>query len=59
MASTLDGSRELALLLTSETGLGDWLNAAVAINVAAQGLYVAIIEVKIWVIFNSSHKILS
>ena len=57
MPRALDGDGELALLLGREAGLADWLDATVGVDIALQGLDIAIIEIQIWIVLVSFHVI--
>ena len=51
MASALNRDSELALLLSGEASLADWLDTTIYVDVALQSFSIAIIEVKVWIIF--------
>ena len=51
MAGALDRSRKLALLLGAQAGFADWLNLAIGVDVAKQGLCIAVVKY-IWCVLS-------
>ena len=55
MTGTLNSDSQLALLLSGQTSLSDWFDTTVNIDVALHGFDIFIIEIKIWIVLDSSH----